>query len=277
MSDRKQIILVALWHVFLWAYQTFAIANPFNENNALHSLFQGRRSCSHLPFIQSAFYIIIKLFSRHPSGNIVGKQVAAASHRHHVRLTTISAEVPLFLSIYVIGFESHFFGSNNIFQSWDSLRFKKQSGGVKEEEDAQSCLSRWAEGRKEGEEIGRKNAAEETGVGVTVEMPKYIERYRVARGMEKERKNVVRADRAVNQPRARLPISSLIISDNFSGPSELARPASFLSLSLPFSLFFSFSFFSPRAPRLLGHENHHKKVIAPITYDQRLVFILVSL
>lgn len=153
MSDRKQIILVTLWHVFLWAYQTFAIANPFNENNALHSLFQGRRSCSHLPFIQSAFYIIIKLFSRHPSGNIVGKQVAAASHRHHVRLTTISAEVPLFLSIYVIGFESHFFGSNNIFQSWDSLRFKKQSGGVKEEEDAQSCLSRKGgrRGRKSGE------------------------------------------------------------------------------------------------------------------------------
>lgn len=90
--------------------------------------------------------------------------------------------------------------------------------------------------------------------------------------------NAGRADWAVNQPRARLPISSLIISDNFSGPSELARPASNpLSFSSCFAhLSVSLRSPHPRAPRLPGHENHHKKVIAPITY-RRLVFILVSL
>lgn len=189
------------------------------------------------PRIQIVHLTIIKLFVRHPSRN-AGLSVKRASRSSRPAITIDdNFRAPLSLPTYVAGSESRL-GSVMLSNHGIIPPSRGTIGG----EDTRRG-ARGSEGRNEDETRSSSMGEEERlaeGTGVRwLEMPGCRDRYRVGEGGEEER----RADRAVNQPRARLPISSLIISDNFSGPSELARPAS--------SLFLRFFFLPllPAAPR----------------------------
>lgn len=192
-----------------------------NERASSNSRAQGRRFHYRRPTFKFLHLTIIKLFVRHPSRNA---------------RVSVKSQQPTPLS-YAI--DDNFSGApfvslptyqlrkslrvRNAFQSWDYLSVLRDSRG----KGYATRLPAGPRGARNGEMTARGTGGTSCpGTGTDTRR----------RGGQK---NAAWADRAVNQPRARLPISSLIISDNFSGPSEPARPASSLFLR----------FFSPSPSR----------------------------